>query len=182
MKSKLLPLLLIVALTQFCTGAPVPFSSPQHQVFATVPDGWDQVQGVTQQTALKIARLGSSSQKARIALMIHDVPAGRFAPGYDIWTMSDDEIRKAAGSSFAGESVTVLNAGRGAVDGLHMVWSKARRTAPDGSMVWEFTYEGIRGTQYLTIRLTSVGDQDWFTVNQAVFAEFIRTLRLSKAK
>lgn len=178
MKLKFLSSIIYFALTHFCFAAPIQFSSSQHRLSATLPDGWEQVQGLTQQSVLKLARLGSGSQKARIALMLHDVPSGTYALDYDIWSMSDADMRTAIETN-ATSGITVLHVGRGAVDGLHMMWSKSRVEVPDGSTLWDFTYEGIRGSQYLTIRLTSVGDEVWFTANQALFAEFIRTLKLS---
>lgn len=177
MKANLLFVCCTACLAAIAQATPIQFTSSEHRISATIPDGWDQVQGVRSDTALKIARVASAGQKARIAVILDAIPAGRVASGYDIWSMSDEDIRKAAGStSMAGEPVTVLNCGRAAIDGVHVVWSKTRRKAPDGSELWEFTYEGIRGSQYVTIRLTSVGDEGWFTPNQAIFADFIRGL------
>ncbi len=155
------------------------FISKQHRISASIPDGWDQIQGIRDNTVLKLARSGKAGQKARIAVVLDNIPNGRIEPGFDIWNMSDDDIRKAIESgAMRGETVTMIDVGRASIDGIHVVWNKNRRSIPD-STLWEFVYEGIRGSQYLTIRLTSVGNKDWFDLNQSIFAEFIKSLRLN---
>jgi hypothetical protein len=135
----------------------------------------------SRQYGLKLARSGRAGQTARIAVVLDDIPTGRLAPDFDIWDMSNDDIRKATEvSSLRGETILVVDTGRAAIDGIHVVWNKNRRKIPNGSgaEMWEFAYEGIRDSKYLTIRLTSVGNQNWFASNQAVFSDFIRTLHL----
>ncbi len=155
------------------------FTNKQHSISASLPSGWDEVQGIRDNTVLKLARTSKAGQKARITVVLDNIPEGRIAPDFDIWSMSNDELRKAAqDSSMLGETVTVFDTGRGSIDGVHVVWSKTSRPITDGSELWEFVYEGVRGSQYLTIRLTSVGNKAWFISNQTIFAEFIRSLRL----
>lgn len=175
-------ILLLMAAAQVCEASGVRFSSAEHGIYATIPDGWDQVQGLTEQTVLKIGRFWDDYQRARISVMLHQIRPGAVAPNYDIWTQTDEEIRQAtAGGSMAGEVPTVLDIGRGLVDDLHMVWTKTRRTTPGDSTLWEFTYSGFRGsgTQFITIRLSVTGDEAWYGENQAVFAEFIRSMAIS---
>lgn len=155
------------------------FTSSKHDISASIPQGWDQVQGIGKNTVLKLARSGKAGQKARIAIMLQDIPRDRDVSGFDIWSLSNDDIRKAAeGTSILGEPVTLIDWGRASVDNVHVVWNKSRRTIPDGSQGWEFVYEGFRGSQSLTIRLTSIGNEPWYNENQVIFAEFIRSLRL----
>lgn len=157
------------------------FVSRQHSISASIPNGWDQIQGVRGNTVLKLARSGRAGRTARIAVVLDDIPEGHFPSGFDIWSMSNDDIRKATeGGSLLGETIVVLDTGRASLDGVNVVWNKNRRKFPDGSgsEMWQFLYEGIRGSKYLTIRLTSVGDEIWFASNQAVFADFMRSLRL----
>lgn len=155
------------------------FTSREYKVSAQVPGGWDQVQGVRDKTLLKLARSGPAGRKARITFVLDDIPAGRVAAGFDMWDMTDEQLREAAGKSFMGETVSVMNVGRASIDGVHVVWNSKRRRVSDDTEMWELVYEGIRGSQYMTVRLTSVGDKDWFESNQAVFADFVRELRLT---
>lgn len=156
------------------------FVSTEHNLSAAIPAGWDQVQGALGTTVLKLARTNRIGQKARIVIALENVPRGRVPSDFDIWNMSNEDIRKAAEStSLLGEKVTVIDVGRASIDGVHVVWNKARRPAPDNLELWEFVYEGIYNSHHLTIRLTSVGNKDWFATNQSVFADFIRNLRLN---
>jgi hypothetical protein len=177
-------IVLVCCVALFLSTTPAqkrPFISKPHSISASIPNGWDQIQGVRDNTVLKLARSGRVGQTARIAVVLDDIPKGRLAPDFDIWDMSNDDIRKATeGSSLRGETILVVDTGRAAIDGIHVVWNKNRRKIPNGSgaEMWEFAYEGIRDSKYLTIRLTSVGNQNWFASNQAIFSDFIRTLRL----
>jgi hypothetical protein len=156
------------------------FISKEHNLSTSIPEGWDQVQGVLGTTVLKLARTDRNGQKARIVISLEKIPQGRVPSDFDIWDMSDMDIRKAAEStSLTGEKVTVLDVGRASIDGIHAVWNKSRRPAPDNLELLEFVYEGIYDSQHITIRLTSVGDRDWFSTNQSIFAEFIRGVRLN---
>lgn len=156
------------------------FTSKYHQVSAQIPYGWDQVQGVRGNTVLKLARTGPREQRARVAIVFDSIPEGRIARGFDIWNMTDEEIRKAESKPFYGEPVTLLNYGRGGIDGFHFVWSKTKVLMPSKIMLWRFTYSGIRDQTAITIRLTTYGDEEWFNANQAVFADFVRKLKLSR--
>jgi hypothetical protein len=149
-------------------------------VSASLPSGWDQVQGIRGSTVLKLARSGPAGQKARITLVLDNLPPERVAEGFDIWDMTDEQIRKAAGKSFMGEKVIILNVGRASIDSVHVAWNSNRRQITEDEEMWEFTYEGLRGSQYMTLRLTAVGNKDWFESNQAIFADFVRGLRLRK--
>jgi len=155
------------------------FVSDDANVSADIPSGWDVVQGIQDNTVLKLARAGQGVQKARITVRLDDVAPGQIPDEYDIWSTSDDMIRQAARSgAVMGEEITVLDVGRAAVDGVHVIWHKTKRSTPDGRAVWAFVYEGINGSQYFTSRLTSVGDEQWFSENQQVYAELIRNLIL----
>jgi len=46
-----------------------PFSSPEFGIRASIPEGWDQVQGVSDSTVLKFARRGEGESLARTALL-----------------------------------------------------------------------------------------------------------------
>ena len=155
------------------------FVSEEANISAELLSGWDLVQGVQDNTVLKLARAGQGDQKARISVRLDDIAAGQIPAGYDMWSSSDDMIRQAArGGAVMGERITVLDVGRAAVDGVHVIWHKTRRSTPDGRAVWAFVYEGINGSQYFTSRLTSVGDEQWFSENQLAYAGFIRDLKL----
>ncbi|HWW74108.1 MAG TPA: hypothetical protein VNZ44_01860, partial [Pyrinomonadaceae bacterium] len=176
-KSRLFLVCAILAFLSPARAQQRTFTSKENNVSAQLPGGWDQVQGVRDKTLLKLARSGPSGQKARITLVLDDIPAGRIAAGFDMWDMTDEQIRQAAGKSFMGEKVSVLNVGRASIDGVHVAWNSNRRQVAGGTEMWEFVYEGIRGSQYMTVRLTAVGDKDWFESNQAIFADFVRSLR-----
>lgn len=154
------------------------FSTTPHRISAIIPNGWDEVEGIRDNTVLKLARAGKSSQTARISLVLDDIPNGRMDANYDIWTMSNDDIRKAIErGARRGESVTVIDMGRSSIDGVHVVWNKNRRQIPEAEL-WEFVYEGVLGSHYLTIRLISYGDKNWYASNQSFFSDFVRSLRL----
>jgi hypothetical protein len=162
--------------------AQAPFVSKSHGISATVPKGWDQIEGVRGSTVLKLARVSSEGAKARIAIVADPIPASHpLAGSLDIWDVSDDDIKAASeGTSILGEKITVLDIGRSAIDGYHFVWSKAARPAPDGTLVYEFVYEGPVAGRYFTIRLTAMGSEDWLAANQPDFASLVRSLRFSR--
>jgi hypothetical protein len=64
-----------------------PFISKPHNISASIPNGWDQIQGVRDNRVLKLARSGRAGQTARIAVVLDDIPKGRLAPDFDIWDM-----------------------------------------------------------------------------------------------
>lgn len=174
-------LLLVYVLLTFALTAQAQrrsFTSKENNVSAPIPAGWEQVQGVRDTTLLKLARSGPAGQKARITIVLADLPPGRVADGYDMWEMTDEQLREASGKSFMGEKVEVLNVGRASIDAVHFVWHSSHRRIAEQGELWEFVYEGIRGSQYLTIRLTVTGNRFWYESNQAIFADFIRGLRL----
>lgn len=151
----------------------------RYHVSAFIPDGWEQVQGVRDDTVLKLSRSGAAEQKAVMTISFEDIPEGREAAGYDIWNVSNDDLHEAAeNSSFLGEPVAVVDVGKGSIDGIHVVWSITRRRIPD-SELWEFAYEGIRGSRYLKVRLSSFGDKAWFDSNRVTFEAFVSTLSLT---
>jgi hypothetical protein len=154
------------------------FTNKENNVSVPLPRGWDQVQGIQDSTLLKLVRSGTGGQKARITLILNDIPPGRVADGFDIWEMTNEQLRKAGGKSFLGEKVDVLDVGRASIDGVHVVWHSSYRQIMEQGELWEFVYEGIRGSQYLTIRLTVTGNKGWYESNQAIFADIIMGLRL----
>jgi hypothetical protein len=179
MKSIILFVCCLVLFLSVAQGQQKRFVSREHGLSVSIPEEWDQVQGVLGTTVLKLARAGGAGQKARIVISLEAIPQGRVARDFDIWDMSNEEIRKAAeGTSLLGEKVTVIDAGRASIDGVHVIWNKARRPMPDKLELWEFVYEGIHKSRHITIRLTSIGNQAWFSTNQAIFADFIRSLSL----
>jgi hypothetical protein len=148
-----------------------------HAMSATVPSGWEQVRGDRHETVFKLTRSDGAGRRAIIVVALDNVEEGCSALGYDIWNMSDDELRKEAeGASMLGEPVNVIDVGRADIGGVHVIFHITRRTVPD-SELWEFVYKGVRGSEYITIRLTSFGEQGWFKANQRAFADFVRSLR-----
>jgi len=163
--------------------AQAPFVSKSHGVAVTVPKGWDQIEGVLGSTVLKLARVSAEGAKARIAIGVEPIPAGHpLAGSFDIWEMSDDDIKSSSeGNSLVGEKVTVLAVGRSAIDGYHFVWTKASRPVPlDGTLAYEFVYEGVVAGRHFTIRLTAMGSENWLADNQPDFASLVRSLRFSR--
>lgn len=152
-----------------------------HGISALIPEKWTEVQAERDETILKLSRSDGAARRAVMTLSIDNIPEDHVAPARDIWAVSDSGLRKkAAGGTFLGEPVTVIDVGRAKVDSIHFVWNKTRRQIP-GSELWEFVYEGVVGSLYITVRLSSFGDHDWFTVNQSMFESFVQSLRF-KAK
>jgi hypothetical protein len=173
------PLLALLLLPLVVRAEPVKFAIAEHRVAGTIPDGWAQIPGAGGETALKIARQGAGSDIARITVMTYDA-SGSVPPGYDVWKMTDKEIEASgATGSVAGEAVKVLKFGRGEIDRHHMVWTLNRRTLAEGTTMWQLAYEGIRGTDGITVQLTVTGDDEWYNANESVFAIFMKVLKLS---
>ena len=174
--------LLALLLAPAVQAEPTRFTNAEHRVSGIIPDGWKEVGGYDRETALKISRQGAGENVARITVMTYDAREN-VAPGYDVWTLTDKEIEASGGTgAINGEAIKVLKFGRGEIDHLHMVWTLNRRTLPDGATMWQLAYEGVRGTEGITVQLTVTGDEAWFTANEAVFAIFIKVLRLSVPK
>lgn len=150
-----------------------------HGISIRIPPGWDRVEGVLGTTVLKLARASEKGEKARITFAIDALAAGSIA---DPWSLTNAEIRKAAGESFMGEPVRVLDVGRSSIDGRHFIWSKTQRRIPGGPELWEFVYEGVRAADHFTIRLTVEGGEKWFSENQVLFGGIMQTVRLGPAK
>ena len=181
--NRTLPVALLALLLPLAVQAePVRFTKAEHRVSGIIPDGWKEVGGGGRDTALKIARQGAGESVARISVMTYDAREN-VAPGYDVWALTDKEI-EASGASGAvnGEAIKVLKFGRGEIDHLHMVWTLNRRALPDGTTVWQLAYEGVRGTEGITVQLTVTGDEAWYAANESVFSIFIKVLRLSVPK
>jgi hypothetical protein len=66
------------------SNAQVMFRNTEHGIIATLPTGWDQVQGVRSATILKLARSGPRNEKARIVFVSDEIPHGRIPFGFDI--------------------------------------------------------------------------------------------------
>jgi hypothetical protein len=182
MNRRLPAVLLVLLLPLAVRGEPVRFTNTEHHVSGIIPDGWKEVGGGNRETALKISKQGAGESVARITVMTYDAREN-VAPGYDVWTLSDKEI-EASGASGAvnAEVIKVLKFGRGEIDHLHMVWTLNRRTLPDGVTMWQLAYEGVRGTDGVTVQLTVAGDEAWYAANESVFSIFIKVLRLSVPK
>lgn len=182
MKRTLLGTLLALLLPFAVHGEPVKFRNAAHRIAGTIPDGWKEVPGTAGETALKITREDAGKQVARITVMSYDT-RGSVSAAYDVWTMTDREIQASGESgSVNGEAVKVLKFGRGEIDRHHMVWTLNRRTLADGTTMWQLAYEGIRGSEGVTVQLTVAGDEEWYAANEAVFLIFIRVLKLSVPK
>src|SRR4051812_31203327 len=161
-------------------GEPTKFVSAEHKIAATIPDGWKQLATTQNDTALKISRSGVGDTTARISVMTYPVSAGVFPPKFDVWIMTDNDIQKTGESgSVDGEAVKVLKFGRAEIDHHHMIWTLNRRTLQENTTMWQLAYEGIRGTDGITVQLTVTGDEEWYAANESVFALFIKVLRLS---
>jgi hypothetical protein len=174
--------LLAVLLPLAIRAEPVRFTSAEHHVSGIIPDGWKEIGGTNRETALKIARQGAGESVARITVTTYDARES-VTPGYDVWAMTDKEIEASGGSGAVnGEAIQVLKFGRGEIDHLHMVWTLNRRTLPDGATMWQLAYEGVRGTEGVTVQLTVTGDEPWYVANESVFSIFIKVLRLSVPK
>jgi hypothetical protein len=78
-----------------------------------------------------------------------------------------------------GEAVKVLKFGRAEIDRHHMIWTLSQRTLKEGTTMWQMAYEGVRGSDGITVQLTVAGDEARYTANEALFAIFIKVLRLS---
>jgi hypothetical protein len=184
MKQKWCGVILALALPWAARGEPTKFVNAEHNITATIPDGWKEVGGDKKEdTALKISRSGDGDNTARITVMTYPVAAGVFPPKFDVWIMKDDDIQKTGeAGSVEGESVTVLKSGRGEIDHHHMIWTLNRRKLLEGTTMWQLAYEGIRGADGITVQLTVAGDEEWFKANESVFALFIKVLRLSVPK
>ena len=181
--NRTLPAALLVLLLPLAVQAePARFKSAEHHVSGIIPDGWKEVGNNNRETALKIARQGAGESVARITVMTYDAREN-VTPGYDVWALTDKEI-EASGASGAvnGEAIKVLKFGRSEIDHLHMVWTLNRRTLPDGATMWQLAYEGVRGTEGITVQLTVAGDEPWYAANESVFSIFIKVLRLSVPK
>jgi hypothetical protein len=164
-------------------GEPAKFVNAEHQVTAIIPDGWKEAPAAKNEVALKISRSGEGNNTARITVMTYPVSAGVFPPHFDVWKISDHDIQiTGEAGSIDGEIVKVLKFGRGEIDHHHMIWTLNRRTLQEGTTMWQLAYEGIRGTDGITVQLTVAGDEAWFTANESVFAIFIKVLRLSLPK
>jgi hypothetical protein len=176
--------LLVFFLAIDAQGEPVKFVNAEHQITATIPDGWKEVGGDKKDdVALKISRSGDGNNTARITVMTYPVSAGVFPPKFDVWIMTDNDIEKTGESgSIEGETVKVLKFGRGEIDHHHMIWTLNQRKLLEGTTMWQLAYEGIRGTDGITVQLTVAGDEEWFKANESVFAIFIKVLRLSVPK
>jgi hypothetical protein len=155
------------------SAEPARFSNARHVVSAVIPAGWKHVPETRKETALKLGKDSSSGDSARIAIMTYAMES---APaGFDIWNMSNQDIQRAG----AEDGKTVLKYGRATIDGIHMVWSLGRKKVLQDTSLWQWTYEGLRGSDGITIQLTVGGDEKWFAENEAVFAGFIKALKLS---
>jgi len=164
-------------------GEPIRFTSAEHQIATIIPDGWKEVSGINKETALKISKDGAGNQTARISVMTYPVPAGTFPAGYDVWTMTDSDIEASGASgSVDGEAVKVLKFGRAEIDHHHMVWTLSHRTLLEGTTMWQLAYEGMRGSDGVTVQLTVAGDEDWYLANEKVFSVFLRVLKFSVPK
>jgi hypothetical protein len=176
------PALLALLLPLVVLAEPSRFTNSEHRVSGIIPDGWKEVGGNDHDTALVISRQGAGESVARISVMTYDARENVVA-GYDPWSLTDKEI-EASGASGAvnGEAIKVLKFGRGEIDHFHMVWTLNRRTLPDGSTLWQLAYEGVRGTDGITVQLTVTGDEAWYAANESVFTIFMKVLKLSAPK
>jgi hypothetical protein len=164
-------------------GEPAKFVNAEHQITATIPDGWTEVARNKDDTALKISRSGEGNNTARITVMTYPVPAGVYPPNFDVWKITDNDIQiTGEAGSVEGEAVKVLKFGRAEIDHHHMIWTLNRRKLLEGITMWQLAYEGLRGTDGITVQLTVAGDEAWFTANESVFAIFIKVLKLSLPK
>ena len=176
-------LLLALLLPLVVQAEPAPFQNAQHRVSGIIPNGWKELPTSNPETALKISREGAGNDTARITITTYPVPPGTYPAAFDVWKMTDKQIRESGESgSDAGEKVTVLKFGRGEIDHQHVVWTLNHRTLQDNTVLWQLAYEGLRGTDGFTVQLTVTGDETWYTTNADSFAVFIRVLRLAMPK
>ena len=174
---------LIAFVVTVALAEPTQFTSAKHRFSALIPEGRWIIEETFGNTALELSRSNILDEYARISLVVDSIPKGKIPIGFDIWTLKNEDILKKLqkSSTIFGEKVENIGYGREIIDGIHVIWRIAHGWSIEHGMyprmvTHEHVFEGVRNKQYITIRLISVGDSDWFIENQVEFSRFIHSI------